>query len=341
MKNPYNENWAEMLLPQGNMLINLSTGEEERMQPITKFYECEVKEFSEADKTFTAVASTETIDRDGDILQANGWQLKNYRKNASFLWSHDAYALPLGKSIRTWVEDKKLWFQPKFATEIYPFADMVWKMYKGKFLRSFSVRFDPIDSEDRELTDEEKRKYGNLFRKPQIFKSQELLEISAVNIPANPDAAKTPEMMDFVMKSHFAKYPQIFPKYDFTKTLWSGEDLSKTEKPEFECECIECGHKIQPDKHCQDLKCSKCGGQMRRAERPGPGQSNYDFSDELKDKYDKLNQLKKDKEQKIVEKKLNDEISELEKELENDKAKEIISENLKALHSGITALVKK
>jgi len=40
----------------------------------------------------------------------------------------------------------------------------------------------------------------------------------------------------------------------------------------YDCECIDCGHEVTSDEHCNDLKCEKCGGQMRRAERPGPGQ---------------------------------------------------------------------
>lgn len=39
----------------------------------------------------------------------------------------------------------------------------------------------------------------------------------------------------------------------------------------FECECIKCGHKQSSEQHCAELKCPKCSGQMRRAERPGPG----------------------------------------------------------------------
>jgi len=39
----------------------------------------------------------------------------------------------------------------------------------------------------------------------------------------------------------------------------------------FNCECIECGFKMVSEKHCVDIVCPKCGGQMRRAERPGPG----------------------------------------------------------------------
>ena len=40
---------------------------------------------------------------------------------------------------------------------------------------------------------------------------------------------------------------------------------------EYECECIECGYQMNSEKHCRDIKCPECGGQMRRIERPGPG----------------------------------------------------------------------
>lgn len=57
-------------------------------------------------------------------------------------------------------------------------------------------------------------------------------------------------------------------------------------KAKYNCECIKCGHKLTSDKHCKDLKCPKCGRQMRRIERPGPGQEstdNRDSFDFLKD----------------------------------------------------------
>jgi len=44
------------------------------------------------------------------------------------------------------------------------------------------------------------------------------------------------------------------------------------EKAKYDCECIKCGYKMSSDKHCRELKCPKCGGQMRRSSRPGPGQ---------------------------------------------------------------------
>ena len=43
------------------------------------------------------------------------------------------------------------------------------------------------------------------------------------------------------------------------------------EKQNYNCECIECGYKMASDEHCNDIECPKCGGEMRRVERPGPG----------------------------------------------------------------------
>lgn len=39
----------------------------------------------------------------------------------------------------------------------------------------------------------------------------------------------------------------------------------------FKCECIECGYVIESVVHCVNIKCPKCGSQMRRTSRPGPG----------------------------------------------------------------------
>lgn len=52
------------------------------------------------------------------------------------------------------------------------------------------------------------------------------------------------------------------------------------EQETFNCECIECGWKITSKIPCKDFKCEKCGGQMRRAEKPGSGQSGEEIENE-------------------------------------------------------------
>jgi len=44
-----------------------------------------------------------------------------------------------------------------------------------------------------------------------------------------------------------------------------------TKAMEYNCECLECGHKMTSPTHCMDTKCPKCGGTMRRIDRPGIG----------------------------------------------------------------------
>lgn len=39
----------------------------------------------------------------------------------------------------------------------------------------------------------------------------------------------------------------------------------------YQCSCIKCGFKMGSVKHCDELKCPMCGGQMRRADKPGIG----------------------------------------------------------------------
>lgn len=61
----------------------------------------------------------------------------------------------------------------------------------------------------------------------------------------------------------------------------------------FNCECIECGHKLESEKHCKDIKCPECGGKMRRVERPGPGKD-MDIQEEVLKDY--LNIIEPEKE---------------------------------------------
>jgi len=55
------------------------------------------------------------------------------------------------------------------------------------------------------------------------------------------------------------------------------EIKAEQEKKKYNCECIKCKHKMESDKHCNEIKCPKCGGEMRRAERPGPGKEKKDI----------------------------------------------------------------
>jgi HK97 family phage prohead protease len=183
-------------LAGSNQIINLSDEGSKKMERIQKMYACENKDFDDNEKSFIATASTEDVDRDGDVLALAGWKLKNFKRNPVVLWMHDANIMPIAKADSVWIEDGKLKFKPVFAPkDVNPFAEQVYNAYRKGFLTSFSVRFDPIEWEDMPQE-------SGKFTRGRKYKSHELLEISAVNIPANPEATKSGEMLDFIIKSY-------------------------------------------------------------------------------------------------------------------------------------------
>jgi len=54
--------------------------------------------------------------------------------------------------------------------------------------------------------------------------------------------------------------------------------LQNLEKSSYDCECLKCGYTTSSEEHCKDIKCPKCGGEMRREDRPSKS-SELDDSD--------------------------------------------------------------
>ena len=128
----------------------------------------------------TMRASDETLDRAGEIIDASGWRLANYEANPVVQNSHQYgdILFTIGKSVRTWVEGRSLLQVWKFASEANPLAKIARDLYRGGFLNASSVGFIPLEWEIGGAQSVYSRK----------FTSQELLEVSAVGIPANPNA---------------------------------------------------------------------------------------------------------------------------------------------------------
>lgn len=133
-----------------------------------------------ATRTASFVFSDESVDRYGDVISARGWDLSNFNKNPIALFGHDAGSVGnvVGKAKNVRVEGPRLVGDIEFmdgATN--PNAEAVFQMVKGGWLNTVSVGFLPLDWEAS------KERKGGVD-----FKRQELLEISIVPIPANPNA---------------------------------------------------------------------------------------------------------------------------------------------------------
>lgn len=136
-----------------------------------RYIQGQVKEIQADKKTVTVIASSAAIDREGESLNPEGWDLTNFLNNPQLLWSHDAYALPIGKVTRVWLEGGNLMAETQFAEQESAFAAEVARLVRGGYLNAVSVGFLPLE----------------LDSMGQVVK-QELLELSFVNIPANQEA---------------------------------------------------------------------------------------------------------------------------------------------------------
>lgn len=151
----------------------------------------ESKASSDEGRILTYVASDETPDRVGDVIQVNGWELTQYKQNPVILWGHDGNAIPpIGRATNVrrgqYQKKKALLASIEFApAEAHPFAETVYQLAKGGFVNAVSVGFMPLET--KEIDDKERKKLGM----PQygvMYSKASLLEVSLVSVPANPSA---------------------------------------------------------------------------------------------------------------------------------------------------------
>jgi len=130
-------------------------------------------EVNEEDYTIKGVFSTGEVDRHGEMMNQKGWDLASFLKNPVVLFAHDHYQPAIGKVISIGLNvQEQLEGIIKFAVEEYDFAKTIFQLYKGGYMRAFSVGFINKDMTQRED--------GTV-----ILLENELLELSAVNVPAN------------------------------------------------------------------------------------------------------------------------------------------------------------
>ncbi|MFA5634107.1 MAG: phage major capsid protein [Candidatus Dojkabacteria bacterium] len=139
---------------------------------IHKIFNAKVKDLGEG--KLEAIVSTNDVDRHGEIVDIEGIDITNYEKNPVVMWAHDYSLPPIARTLSLTKEKigKKTVLKTvmEFATGISELAREVYNLYREGFMNAFSIGFIPLDEE------------GNTYTKT------ELLEYSAVPIPANPNA---------------------------------------------------------------------------------------------------------------------------------------------------------
>lgn len=132
--------------------------------------------------------STESVDREQDMISLAGWDLANFKRNPVVLWGHDAARLPIGRACDVAIEGGGLKASIEFIPSDTPegglFAESVYRLARAGFIAATSVGFRPLKWD---YTRDPTRGADDWF--PGIdFEEQELVELSVVTVPANPEA---------------------------------------------------------------------------------------------------------------------------------------------------------
>lgn len=135
-----------------------------------------VKSVDEDKRLITGIASTPSPDRDGDILDSDG---AKFGSETPFLWQHSRYE-PIGNCTAKKVKDglqitaQLVKPTPDMPSQLAARLDEAWTSIKSGLVKGLSIGFKPI-------------KYAFLDSGGIHFLEWELLEVSAVTIPANAE----------------------------------------------------------------------------------------------------------------------------------------------------------
>lgn len=150
----------------------------------------EIRKKNEDSRTITFIASDDTRDSAGTVLNQDNWILTRFNSNGIIGYQHKVYGgwddtdnpdNVIGKGF-AYIEDRELMVDITFEpAEINPLAEKIYQKILFGSLRAVSVGFLPVG----------RGKFGEgADAETYYFAGQELLEVSVVNIPANPNALK-------------------------------------------------------------------------------------------------------------------------------------------------------
>lgn len=144
-------------------------------------------EVDERERTVTSIITTDRVDSDKEIVVPKGLDLKRHNKNPVVFFMHDAKVV-VGKSLwkKLISNDREMLSKTQFAE--LDFADEVYQLVKGDFIRGWSVGMDPATAQVRDVTEKDCRRRPDWTGARSMVVKAELLEYSVATIPANPDA---------------------------------------------------------------------------------------------------------------------------------------------------------
>ena len=159
-------------------------------------------------RRFRVIASTEDSDRSWEIIKADWWDYKNFMKNPVIIANH-VYKIEniVGKATSIYVMDNQLIIEWVFS-ESNPLGKLLADLYDEGMVKTVSVWFIP-------KTRDENNK--------RIITNAELLELSFVAVPCNPNALSLDQK---ALLEEFWMIEEKSPSFSGTKKSENSSDLS-------------------------------------------------------------------------------------------------------------------
>jgi hypothetical protein len=139
---------------------------------------------------FTATVTTEMIDRDGEVVIAQGMNASEYLTNPVLFYNHD-YNLPVGKCLSLERRPTSIVADFKFAErpddfEGPFFPEFVASMVGQGIVRGVSIGYTAENGGIRRATPDDRKRWGDSVH--TVFNKWKLMEISVAPMQCNPGA---------------------------------------------------------------------------------------------------------------------------------------------------------
>jgi HK97 family phage prohead protease len=139
----------------------------------------EPKKIIEEKRQLGVTITTRERDREGDIVEPSGLNFENFLKNPVVLWAHDTSSTPVGKVCSISVFKDRVDAVVEFADTEH--GRECFRLYRDRYLNAWSIGFIPRKWEPLTPTEDDPRKGFHISE-------AEVIELSAVPVPANPSA---------------------------------------------------------------------------------------------------------------------------------------------------------
>ncbi len=196
-----------------------SLDREQRMQQETLDFESEIKDIDSKSRRVTHVISTASMDRYNDVIDVEGWNLRNFRKNPVVLKDH-RYTVDniIGKAVNIEKRGDGLYATTKFHDSEVGREAM--SLVESGVAKAWSVGFRSIDAHHvrdgvKQKCDVCKKMREKILRgrdpedvwvHGRHYTKAELLEYSLVAIPANQDVVMNAIQKGFVTEARAMKW---------------------------------------------------------------------------------------------------------------------------------------